>query len=301
MNIQWSPSLLGFIAVIFSLNLFPCVLKAEPPFDERTFRAGFYAHAFPDFSQEDIEISVKLLSEEIGKDVGIETKVTVFSDIENMRKAFEQGEINFVAASTLNLVKDFDSNMLTDGFKLVVTSDLPDSIIVLTRQNEEVQNLQALRGHRLALVANDPVAELYINYWTQTIFNKDYKDVFKEVARERRTNQVILKLFFDQADVVCVYQNAFKLAIELNPQLSSKIQIISQLDGIPQGVGMFHKNVPSDFREKVIAESLKLTNNPRGQQLLELFKADNVMRSSFEDLVETEKLLNAYQKQKKQR
>jgi ABC-type phosphate/phosphonate transport system substrate-binding protein len=103
-------------------------------------------------------------------------------------------------------------------------------------------------------------------------------------------------LFFGQADVICVYQNAYKIASELNPQLLSKLQIITQLRGIPQGAGLFHKKVPAEFRERVISQVMKLETHARGQQFLQLFKADKTIRASLADLTATKQLLIDHQK-----
>ena len=97
--------------------LFSVWANAKDQFAEQTLRAGFYTRAFQGFSTEDIEISVKLFSEELGKNANIQTSVTVFDDITLMRNAFEQGEINFVVASALTLATDFDNSLLADGFK----------------------------------------------------------------------------------------------------------------------------------------------------------------------------------------
>lgn len=288
-----------FLCLIFSL--FVELTHANDMFSEQTLRIGFFARAFPDFSREDLEISVGLLAEEIGKQVGIQTTVTIFDDIALMRANFEQGKINFVVASTLNLANDFDNNLLADGFKLIPLGEPSENIIVLTRKNEGLDEFKALRGRRLALVDYDPIADLYIDTLALTNFKKGYQASFKKLLRERKAHQIILKLFFGQADVICVYQNYYRLAGELNPQLRSKLQIISQLDGIPQGAGLFHKNVPLTFRERVIAEAINLETHARGQQLLQLFKADKTVRSTITDLTGVKELYKNHQQLNKSR
>jgi ABC-type phosphate/phosphonate transport system substrate-binding protein len=281
---------------LLALALFASPAWAEDLFALETLRAGFYARAFPDFSLEDLEVSVKLLSEEIGNNVGIKTTVTVFPDIPSLRLAFEQGKVNFAVASSFNFANEFDSHLLVDGFRLIINSTNADSILVLSRKNEGSDTVKSLQGKRLALVESDPIADLYMDFLARSAFHQDFKTAFRVIPREKKANQIILKLFFGQADVVCVYQNTYKLATELNPQLLSKLQIISQLDGIPAGGGYFHKKVPPAFRERIISEALKLVANPRGQQLLQLFRADKVVRSTLDDLTATKKLYSAYKK-----
>lgn len=268
-----------FISVLYVNRLW-----ASDDFTGESFRVGFYSRAFPDFSLADLEITVKLLSEEIGKQAGIQTSVTVFKDLAEMRNAFEQGEINFVVASSLNLANEFESSHFSDGFRLVRTNEFNDTLVVLTRKEAGLDNFKSLVGKRLTLVENDPIAHLYIDTLAWSHFNKHYYDSFKVVKNETKYMQIILKLFFGQTDVVCVYQNAYAVASELNPQIMEKLQIISQLHGVPQGLGFFHVNTPSLFREKVITELMKLDTHARGRELLQLFKADKTIRTTPADL-----------------
>ena len=273
---------------------------ADDAFASDSFRVGFYARAFPDFSLADLETTVKLLSEEIGKKIGLQTSVTVFTDLAEMRKAFEHGEINFVVASSLNLANEFENSQFSDGFRMVTSNDFNDTLVVMTQKNAGLDTFKSLAGKRLTLVENDPIAHLYIDTLALSNFKKHYHDSFKVVKNEKKYMQTILKLFFGQTDVICVYQNAYAVASELNPQIVDKLQIVSQINGIPQGLGFFHVSTPPLFREKVIAELLKLDANARGRELLQLFKADKTIRTSPADLIPVKQLAASLSKVKAQ-
>ena len=288
-----------FIAIGFLI--FAGYSYAEDSSAVQTLRAGFYASAFPDLSGEDLDITVKQLSEEIGKEVGIETKVTVFYDLGLMRKAFEKEDINFVFASALNLANDFDNKLFADGFRAITSNELADTLVVMTRKNEGLDNFAAVQGKRLALVEYNPVAELYMDFLSLSTFKKPYKLSFDKISREKKSQHIILKLFFGQADVACVYQYAFELAGELNPQLFEKLQIISQIKGIPQGIGFFHQNTPAAFRESVISEFLRLDTHAKGQELLQLLKLNKTVRARPEDLAVIKKLYEDYRELKNTR
>ena len=174
-----------------------------------------------------------------------------------------------------------------------------DSLVVLTRKNEGMDDFNSLRSKKLVLVDNDPAADLYMNFLSQSNFKKDYQDAFREMPRERKSHQVILKLFFGQADVVCVYDNYYQITTELNPQILSKTQVIAHIDGILQGAGFFHKNVDPVFRDRVIAEATKLNTYARGRQFLEIFKNDKALRVSPTELVMTRQLYSNYQRLRK--
>ena len=139
-----------------------------------------------------------------------------------------------------------------------------------------------------------PMTELYMDFLARRTFKQGYQKSFKLIPREKKAHQLILKLFFDQADLACVYYNAYQTAIDLNPQIQERLQIIAHTDNIPQGAGMFHNKVTPEFRESVITQALKLASYVRGQQLLQLFKSDEAVRSSAANLLAARKLYEAH-------
>lgn len=259
-------------------------LANEELFAQPTLRIGFHSQSFPDFSLEDVEISVKLLSEEIGREEGIETTVKVYDDLKVMRQDFETGVINFVVASSILFASNFDHNTLSNGFRYVRNGISSDTLLLLGQTKSGQATFDNYRGKRLILAESDPLAEIYLDVLSKKHFNQGYTQSFKLIKREKKAHQLILKLFFDQADLTCVYRNAYQVAIEMNPELEKKLTVLSELNNIPQGMGLFHKKTPEDFRARVIAQAIKIQEKPRGEQLLQLFKSDYSVYADVNDL-----------------
>jgi ABC-type phosphate/phosphonate transport system substrate-binding protein len=277
------------------------VAVAGDLFSERSLRVGFHLPSFHEYSREDFEVSVKILTEEMGKSLDINTNIIGYEDIKSMRKDFEQGRINMIFASPLLVITQFDNSLISDGFKMILSGGNPDRLVILTRKHEGMDSFKALRGKKLGLIENDPAADLYVNYLSRLNFHKDYPQVFKEMPREKKSHQIILKLFFSQVDVVSVYENFYQITGELNPQIFEKIQVIGHIDGILQSACFFHKNVDPAFREQVISEVLKLNTYARGRQYLEVLKTDKAIRVTPDELDKTRELYNNNQHFKRTR
>lgn len=279
--------------IFFSLST---VSHAEDLFAKTTLRAGIHVQSFPDFSAEDVEVSVKLLSEEVGREMGVETSVTAYEDIKAMRQDFDSGVINFVVASSILFASGFDNESFSTGFRFVRTGIASDNVLLLGQAKFGQADFGSYLGKRLILAEFDPLAEIYLDVLSRKQFKKSFTQSFKLIKREKRAHQLILKLFFDQADLACVYRNAYQIAVELNPELQQKLVIVSEMDNIPQGMGLFHKNVPEEFRSRVIAQAEKLHERPRGEQLLQLFKSDYVVPADVNDLAASIALNIEYQR-----
>jgi ABC-type phosphate/phosphonate transport system substrate-binding protein len=294
MQLKSLKSIARHITLAFAL-IAQCA-NASDPLPEQTLRVGFHLPTFHDYSREELEISVKLLTEEMGKQIGIQTTVTVYEDMDSIRTAFEQGNINLIFASPLLIINTLDNSLLADGFKLVIEGGEPDKLVILTRKNVGMDGFKSLRNKRVILVESEPGTDLYLNFLSRSYFNKDFQNVFIEMPQEKKSHQAILKLFFGQTDVVCVYDNIYQIVAEMNPQILTKTQVIAHINGILQGAGFFHKNVDAVFRERIITEAIKLNTYARGQQFLELFKADKIVRVSSADLAISKQLNSDYQK-----
>lgn len=285
--------------VIITCVIFSTFAVAEDLFSQKNLRIGFHRPSFHDYSREDLEISVKILTEEMGRELGIETNVTTYEDMKSMNADFENGTINLIFASPLLIANEVDNALLADGFKMIPSGGTADRLVILTRKNEGLDNFMSLRNKKLGLVENDPTSDIYVNFLAQSNFKKDYQNSLKLMPREKKSHQVILKLFFGQIDVTCVYENFYQTTAELNPQILDRVQIIEHIDGILQGAGFFHKNIDATFRKRVINAAIKLNTYPRGRQFLEIFKTEVALPINSSDLTVTKKLFNDYQHLKK--
>ena len=282
---------LGLILIVFS-----ALAYAQEQLNQETFRLAYYAPAFPEHTYEDLNIAVKVLGEEIGKQMGLPTSITVYDDLNLMRKEFEEGRINCVLANSVILSNEFDNTLFAEGFKFIKSGSLSDTLVVVTRKNEGLDRFKDLAGKRLTLLEFNPIADYYIKVLAIENFGKKASKSFKEIQRERKSHQAVLKVFFGQTDATCIYESYFKLATDLNPQLNSKLQIIAQLSDVAQVIGLFHVNTSPEFRAQVIAVLLKLETFPRGKQLLEMIKVDRAEPANTADLAVTKQLIAEYER-----
>ena len=96
-----------------------------------------------------------------------------------------------------------------------------------------------------------------------------------KIDKTGRSRQQVLKLFFGNADAAIVRGYAYDLAVELNPQILEKIQIVERYPVYGGALGMFSNRVSPKFREYVIVKAPQITNYPRGRQLMSVLAGRN--------------------------
>ena len=275
--------------------------EREELFQQRTLRTGFYLKSFPDLTRVDLEVTLRLWSDEVSQEVGISSTVYIYDNLQQMSDDFSQGKINFIVASTLLLVNEFDQQQLADGYKLVLAGSSGEGqLLVVRHKGAELEGFEGMQGKDLSLLSYEPVSTMYADVLTLKSFGKKAAQLFKKINYAAKSDQLIYQLFFNKTDVILVYQAAYELACELNPQIKQQTYIASVLPRIPRGVGFFHRKVPVEFREFVLTEVEKLDTYPRGKQLLALFKGDKTIRSNLSDLDTTKQLQQSYQQLLKQ-
>lgn len=282
----------GLFFYLLSLHSISFSQTTEQPLP--LIRAGYYFDSFADLSIRDIESSLRFWTNETTKESGIRGETHVYSDLKDMRTDFYQRKLDFIAASPLVFVMHFNLDLLADGYILASYGKTLDKLIVVTHKQTQSNHFNKLRNQRLALLRNDSVSKMFANTLALESFGIKAKQLFSTISYINKSNLLIYDLFFKKTDVIIVYQEAYNLAIEMNPQIARKTQIIAQLDDIPRGLSFFHQQVDPEFREHAISLAVKLTDSPRRKQLLALFRAEKLERSSLADLKSTQQLNQRY-------
>lgn len=295
------PKYLYIIGLLCSFCIVHPAIAETDLFSERTLRIGFDVDSLPDISRTDLEVSLKFWADEISEQTNVPISVTFYHDqMKQMLKDFESGKLNFIFTAPIQFVKQFNRDLLADGFTTRQNAQHFDTLVILTRQHESTDTIQQLKNHRITLQTNNELHLLYLDLLSFQTFKQSYRNSFHLTTPEKNSQRLILQLFFKKTDAVLVSEGSFNLASELNPQLGNSLQVVARLPNVPPGTGFFHKAVAEDFREEVIGKAEKLNHYRRGQQVLEIFKATQVQRSAISDLDSIVKLyqeLSTYKSQ----
>jgi ABC-type phosphate/phosphonate transport system substrate-binding protein len=141
---------------------------------------------------------------------------------------------------------------------------------------------------------DDDIGALYLN----TILLKqklgEAKDFFGQIEGKSRASQIVLPVFFGQADACVINDVSFKTMVEMNPQLGKDLKILSSSPDLLVGMGVFRKGMPSDLKERIITVAKGLKTQPRGKQVLLLFKMEDLDVIRESDLTATRELVAEY-------
>jgi len=265
-----------------------CSLSAsatEKPFINE-FTIGFY---FPSInavvSRTDFHIAIDMWIKEFKYAVNInKTNVKLFDQMEKMKSAFNNGELDLIIAPPLLIVNHLDLNTLSDGFAGTSTTGEPYDIVVLARNDSKISSINDVKDKRLVLPENDELAKVFINSLLVPIYHQPYSQVFRSTLFSAKQNNIIHQLFFDKADVGIAFLETFNLMAELNPQIRDKIKILNSFPINSPNYCFFHYQFPDKIRKHLIARALELNNSIRSKEILSNFKMATITACPVESL-----------------
>ncbi|MFK5950213.1 MAG: PhnD/SsuA/transferrin family substrate-binding protein [Methylococcales bacterium] len=268
--------------------------KPDPP--SRLAMGFYYPSISSASSQTDIKISLTYWLQELTTSLKLDKVYSVlYKDIKTMSQDFSDKKLDMIIAPPLLLSLYFDRSIMSDGFIGVQEIGKTDHLVIISNHSQN-KSFPGFQGKRLVLPTNDVLAKMFLNTEIIKQYNKPYQAIFSQISHSNKSQRMILDVFFNKADIAVVYENMFNIMLEMNPQLSKRIKIISEFPVRSRNYSYFHKNYK--YIQALQEGSTKVSKNIRGQQILEVFHTSQIDKclvsdlDQFDRLIETNKNLN---------
>ncbi|HMK44942.1 MAG TPA: PhnD/SsuA/transferrin family substrate-binding protein, partial [Dissulfurispiraceae bacterium] len=184
------------------------------------------------------------------------------------------------------------------GFGHVISGKRTSKYLLLGTADSAATGIKDLKGKKISVIKGDDIAMIYLNTVLLSSGLPEAKRYFADVSLTRKPSQAVLDVFFGRSDGAVVLESSFDTIAELNPQIKQKLKILSMSPGLIAGINIFRKDLSDSYKEKVFQYGAKLGENPRGRQILTLFKLDAVYRLKEEDLNPTMDFIARYERLK---
>ena len=256
---------------------------AENPFGARGLRFGYSAALFSDLSLADAQTALTLWTRELARMAGYElpTKLIVYEDLQAFVSAIQAGQVDFIALNSLDYLKIRDQVPMELALLGEKGGKPGEEQVLLVHRDSDIREIRQLRGKRLTLLRGGSGS--IASVWLDTILAKHglppggtFFGTTREVVKAQ---QVILPVFFRQADACLVSRNAFLTAAELNPQIGKDLVVLESSPIFPIAVTCFRTSLSRAMKEEFLRMSFRMIDSPSGRQILTLFKVDSILRS----------------------
>lgn len=298
--------LLLTVALCFAM---PACLASEPQAEIRQARlnAGYFFNSISDIpNRTDIEISLNywlkdLFDKEAEKHhfrILPGSHAIIFERMEDMRLAFDRGELDMIVAPPLLISRFFKRQELSDGFSAVLDGNQAESLLLIVNAEKNIQEIKDLPGKRLAMIKTDDLAEIFLDRQVLDSLHKRYKDIGLSLLYPNNLNQIILDLYFDKADAGIVYRSSYSLMTELNPAVADKVKVLGEYPVKSKNFSFFRHGYPLLGEFNQVMHDFAKTE--RGRQILQVFKTNDIVQCPLEELDGIEQYYQDYLRLRRQ-
>lgn len=258
---------------------------------------GFYSPVIRDLPRRDVEVSLRFWLEELSRSMGLDYQpIRMYDDVKEIKRDLVNGKLNFLVSTSMAVVKNFAPDELTDGF--AGYKHTPDHLLMIVRRDAAIRSPSDLAGKRIALIDGDELSELYLETLLMRVWGKPDWKRLGAISLEQRSNKLVHRLFFDQADAALVYRNSYEAALALNPQLRQRLLVLDDYSLLIRSphIGLFSTRIRPEQREAITRAAMQMNETARGRQILQIYHADSLERTSIKDLELFRELLEEHEK-----
>ena len=247
----------------------------------------------------DASAAVEVWSEELLKHIDV--KMTVASNQEwvmpssQLLEAIRNGKVDLFCVT----VQEYRRVAQYVDTSRIITNDYGgEEFLLVVREGSGIADLAGLRGRSL-IIWDSPstsLAEpwLTVELWKQGL--ESPKQLMGRMTRSTKLSQVILPLFFGQADACVATRRGLNTMVELNPQLSQKLKVLRTSPTMIGTLFACRKDYPVSFKNNIFDRLLQLRSSPPAKQIALLFQSPGFTVRNGDCLTPATTLLDAYER-----
>ena len=256
-------------------------------------RIGFTRSSFLGVNEADARAAFKVFSAKVGEKRGykIAPTIRVFNDLTELMEDIELDAQDLLILESWDYLTLSPTGKMPVEFVTVEQGVMMEDFLVLTRADSDYSSLADLEGRHVIVLdsTNSNTGKHWLRTELMALGVLDPRTFFSRFEIEEKPSHVVLPVFFGSADACVVDRSGFEIMAELNPQVGTMLRVMTRSDAYLDTVACVRLNGWEDpkHRTDLIAALQELTEDPAGQQIMSLFKFNELIKfeSGFLDTV----------------
>jgi ABC-type phosphate/phosphonate transport system substrate-binding protein len=243
-------------------------------------RLGFSSSLFAGVNENDAKAAMKVWAQAILTEhrVGIIAEAKVLNGGEEITSAVRDKLVDTVTLSVEEYCALGRELLCTNAIFGVSAGALTEEYLLLVHHDSNLGRIDDLRGHSLVLFENARAALAPV--WLETLLLKSglgqTHRFCGRVMQATKLSQVVLPVFFRQADACVVTRRGFQTMVELNPQVGQQLRTLVASPALIPSAFLFRADYTDPTKEVILGETGKVHSTAGGQQILTLFQCENL-------------------------
>jgi ABC-type phosphate/phosphonate transport system substrate-binding protein len=238
--------------------------------------------------------AVKLAMQNILKNIEEKNNIKIEEEFPLSEKAIIDGFLNkkyaLITLNTYTAMKNYSLLLPHIGKIWSVAKHKKRPLrryLIVVRKDTSLQNLKKREDEDIdtGYLRFDLMQRLYLHHFILQKLHRSPKEILHKEISFSTSNEIILKLFFKKITLGVVSENAYNIAVELNPQLKKALKIVARSKAIFPNIGIVFSQKGDKRVETLYSKFIKQSNSIKNlSKMLMLYRAEAIERLSFKDL-----------------
>ena len=268
---------------------------ASPP---KELRLASIISLGPGMNVEDSRLAIEVLMQKtlVRKTDPYRVKLSLLSGLDQIEPAMSRDRFHFLALTGLDYAELRQSLPLTP---LIILSknDAPTETLLLVSQKNQGLGALAKKEKRVVVLDDTRVGDLS-RLWLDTVLwdagLPASEGFFSTLKRATRPGQLLLPVFFGQADACVITASAFALMAEFNPQIEKRLAPLMQSPELVSLLLCATEHAAPQDRELVLSDVNTMDQDPTVRQALTIVQMKRLIPFRREYFEATETLIEKY-------
>lgn len=240
---------------------------------------GFSKNVFFDVELNDALAATKVWAEHVVRRTHPSAQVSaaIFPDHAALELALEQKAVDIVALLTMEYLELKDLLPLMPVMVTEVRAGVYERFVLLVRADRRECNIPSLQKGKI--IIEGVRGELPL-LWLDTMLLAqgfpEARSFFSTLTLSTKAADTVLPVFFNQADCCVVSCSAFETVTELNPQIGRELNAVITSPGLLVGVICYRRDFPEPHKAELKKTMAEMHTDPRGSQLVTLFRVEKL-------------------------
>ena len=243
------------------------------------------------------KLSLKVWIKNIASKYDINLDIVFFDSAEDMYNSYSIGELD-MAVSSLSFFFQNKKDILksSDTFwSATLGEELFSQYYLIAKKSLNAKGFIDIKNKTLSLENNNNGSFIWLDK-NSLIYNKKSSNIIlKKIFVNKNDSTSLLNVFFNKSDFAIVRKETWDIAIELNPSLTKKLEIIKKSEkSYLSFIGFFRKN----GNKKVLDAFFKLNEDLKGinqnEHVRELLRFNSIYKVDVNSLKNLAKYYEEY-------
>ena len=244
------------------------------------FRAAFCPSAFAGVNESDAKAAIQAWANSLVQThrLNVAPEPQILGGLTEIREALRTRTCDYASLPTDDYFRLEPELRPASVCLSSVEGSLTETYILLVHAESECSSVADLAGHSLILFEN--VRASLARPWVEALLAESglpsAESHFAGVSRASRLSQVVLPVFFHQADACLVTERGYRTMVELNPQVGVSLKTLAVSPPLVPSVAFFRPGYDPATQAKLENEIRSLNLTSAGRQVMNHFQCDAV-------------------------